>query len=283
MIKNDENNYQTDNKQEDIQEDIQPDKPNSTFDTADNNNINRENKTNNHADFSPKNISENINSSEYFYDFFENYEHFIEMYSDLYEKRKLPKSDNPHLTRDELFHFQKPGWRILKTTIAVFICLMISLIDIGDDSGVFHTIQACIAAIITLKSNLKYTWKVGLYRVGSTGFGALMGLIAVQIRISFNFANHSVQYYLIITCLLFLTIWITVLLKATEMTALAAVVFLLIALSQSSNQATDPREYAFIMSAFRFLYTIIGILVAYLVNWALPPYARKKSEMDMKK
>ena len=160
---------------------------------------------------------------------------------------------------------------------------MLSLIDIGDNSGVFHAFQACIAAIITLKSNLKQTWIAGLYRLGSTGFGALMGLLSVQIRISFDLPNHSIQNYVIITCLLFLTIWITVLFKATEMTALAAIVFILIALGESSNQATDPREYAFIMSIYRFAYTVVGILVAYLVNWALPPYSRKKNEIDMKK
>ncbi|MGI6579007.1 MAG: FUSC family protein [Saccharofermentanales bacterium] len=212
--------------------------------------------------------------------FYGEYKYLTNYYA---EQRNENKAYNPHLTPDESFHFQKPGWRILKTTIAVFICLMISLIDIGDNSGIFHALHACIAVIITLKSKLKHTWKAGLYRLGSTAFGALMGLLAVQIRISFNFENHCIQYYLIITSLLFLTIWITVLIKATEMTALAAVVFMLIALSQSSNQATDPREYALIVAAYRFLYTIIGIFVAYLVNWALPPYSRKKSEIDMKK
>lgn len=212
--------------------------------------------------------------------FYGEYKYLTNYYA---EQRNENKAYNPHLTPDESFHFQKPGWRILKTTIAVFICLMISLIDIGDNSGIFHALHACIAVIITLKSKLKHTWKAGLYRLGSTAFGALMGLLAVQIRISFNLENHCIQYYLIITSLLFLTIWITVLIKATEMTALAAVVFMLIALSQSSNQATDPREYALIMAAYRFLYTIIGIFVAYLVNWALPPYSRKKSEIDMKK
>ncbi|NLJ70714.1 MAG: hypothetical protein GX328_04550 [Clostridiaceae bacterium] len=264
-------------------EDRQADNSNLKIDSVDNDIANKKNNTKNIAGFSSKEISENIHNSEYIYDFFENYEHFAEMYSDLYKKSKTNKSYNPHLTQDELFNFQKPGWRILKTTIAVFICLMISLINIGDNSGVFHAFHACIAAIITLKSNLKLTWKVGLYRVGSTTFGALMGLAAVQIRIGLNLDNHSVQYYLIITFLLFLTIWLTVLIRATEMTALAAVVFILIALSQSSNQTTDPREYALYLAFYRFLYTIIGIVVAYLVNWALPPYSRKKSEMDMTK
>ncbi|HHT24399.1 MAG TPA: hypothetical protein GXZ76_02620 [Clostridiaceae bacterium] len=275
----DEINSQPENKQEGKQ----ADNSNLTLDSVDNNTVNKKNNAGNITDFSPKELADNINNSEYIYDLFENYQHFTEMYADLYRKDKSNKSYNPHLTPDELFIFQKPGWRILKTTIAVFICLMISLIDIGDNSGVFHAFHACIAAIITLKSNLKNTWKVGLYRVGSTTFGALMGLVAIQIRIIFNLANHCVQYYLIVTGLLFLIIWFTVLIRATEMTALAAVVFLLIALSQSANQTADPREYAFFLGIYRFLYTIIGISVAYLVNWALPPYARKKSEMDMTK
>lgn len=176
-------------------------------------------------------------------------------------------SEQQETEHHEIIHLQKPGMRMLKTTIGVFICLLISFLQSSGELRPFH---ACFAVIITLKSDLKHTWQAGTNRVFGTAVGAFMGLIAMHIRIIWNLKTPSIIYYLIITLMMFFVIWLTIIIKTPEITAFCAVVFLSTALSQT-NDSTLALSVAF----YRFLDTTIGILVAYFVNWALPPYNKK--------
>lgn len=166
---------------------------------------------------------------------------------------------------------QKPGMRIFKTALAVFCCLMISMLR---GKAYYHAIDACISAIIVLKSDVQHTWSAGLSRIWATAIGALMGLVALQIKINLLLHGQSFSYYCLVVGLLFLTIWLTVLLKIPDAAALAAIVLLATSLS-NTNQA----NVAFGASLGRFIDTTIGIVVALVVNRILPPYKKAKQPL----
>lgn len=163
---------------------------------------------------------------------------------------------------------QKPGMRIFKTALAVFCCLMISMLR---GKAYYHAIDACISAIIVLKTNVHHTFKAGLSRIWATAIGAFMGLVALQIKINLLLHGQSFSYYSLVVALLFLTIWLTVLLKIPDAAAFAAIVLLATALS-NTNQA----NVALGASIGRFIDTTIGIVVALIVNRILPPYEKSK-------
>lgn len=180
--------------------------------------------------------------------------------------------ENINEPQKEFLHLQKPGWRIIKTCLAVFLCLLFSLLR-NDTEG--HAFHACFAAIIAIKSNLQNSWLAGLNRLYATAIGAALGLIPLQARFYFDIPVRSIGYYALAVAFLFLTIWLTIVVKVPEATALAAIIFLWTALIE----ATVMRS-ALGLAATRFIDTTVGILVALTVNQILPPYSKEKKRED---
>jgi len=180
-------------------------------------------------------------------------------------KTKLPDTS-------KFFEWRVPGMRILKTCLAVFICLLLTLIRDDLDDLV---LQACIAIIVVLKTDFENTWLTGLYRGIASVIGAVMGFLALQFNIYVGLTGKSLGRLLVIILFLFLTIWLTVLFKVPDSTVFSAITFLLIALSYS----TDPKA-ALEISVMRFVAIVLGIVIAIVVNEALPPYRKNKLKQD---
>ena len=96
-------------------------------------------------------------------------------------KTKLPDTS-------KFFEWRVPGMRILKTCLAVFICLLLTLIRDDLDDLV---LQACIAIIVVLKADFENTWLSGLYRGIASVIGAVMGFLVLQFNIYVGLTEKS--------------------------------------------------------------------------------------------
>ncbi len=165
-----------------------------------------------------------------------------------------------------------PGLRIIKTALAVLVCLLFySLVPLPKN---FKVVTALIAAIISLRSTMRESFTVSLTRVQSTFVGALFGFCLLLIKEAVGLENDSIIYALFLSLAVLLFIWIsTSFLKETGV-GLGAIVCLAIALGLTGE--VTPLELA----TARFLDTLIGIVIALGINHLLPFPAAKKEENE---
>ncbi len=155
-----------------------------------------------------------------------------------------------------------PGLRIIKTSLAVFLCLILySLVPMPEN---FKVITALIGAIITLRSTIKESFLVSFTRVQSTFVGAVFGLVLILIKERIGFEDNSLVYALFLSLAVLLFIWISVSFLKETGVGLGAIVFLAIALGNTDG--VTPLQLALA----RFFDTLIGIVIALIVNRLLP-------------
>ncbi len=170
--------------------------------------------------------------------------------------------------RNEPLRF--PGLRILKTSLVVFLCLMVYLLLPKH----FNAMTATIAGIIALKGTVRDSLLAGFTRLQSTFVGAVFGLIILEVRQLLDLEFGSLLYYLLLSFFVLLVIWISVSFLRSEGAILGGVVLLVIAIGPIHSMT--PLEAA----TTRFLDTLIGIVIALLVNIVLPIPRPKEEEKD---
>ena len=153
-----------------------------------------------------------------------------------------------------------PGLRIIKTTLAVFICLMLYLL-MPETSNV---LTASIATIIATKSSIKHSYLADFIRLQSTFVGAIFGLIILQLKEVSNLEYNTLPYNLLLSFFVLLVIWISVSFLRSEGAILGSIVLLAIAIGPILDMSP------FQAAVSRFLDTLIGVIVALLVNRILP-------------
>ena len=152
-----------------------------------------------------------------------------------------------------------PGMRVVKTALAVLICLLIEYYR--GSSMPYH---ACIATIVCMQPTLKSTFKAAVDRtLGTIIAGVYAYLLAVLLISNAGMPPESMKFYLLIGVLAFPLMALMIAIKKPASLAITVIVFLVIMLSVS---ATDPLAY----TAERVAGTLIGIAIALFVNW-LPP------------
>lgn len=150
-----------------------------------------------------------------------------------------------------------PGNRILKTVLAVLICLSIAQI-INYDSPYF----ACIASVIVMKSTPELSFKFGKYRIIGSLFGAFFASVFVVITKVLGIHDDSFMYSLLIAVVLMLDLTLVKIMGFSEnATSLSAI--LVLSVLMSHNQ--DMQEMLAYIS-MRMVETIAGVGVAVLVN-----------------
>lgn len=155
-----------------------------------------------------------------------------------------------------------PGLRIIKTSLAVFLILVFySLVPLPEH---FKVVTALIAAIISLRSTIKESFSVSFTRVQSTFVGAVFGLVLILIKEGIGLEDSSLVYALFLSLAVVLFIWISVSFLKETGVGLGAIVFLVIALGKTDE--VTPLQLA----TARFVDTLIGIVIALLVNQLLP-------------
>ena len=146
------------------------------------------------------------------------------------------------------------GWRIIKTGIAVSLCIWIAQLLKFE-----YPFYSAIAAVIAMQATIEDSVKTGLHRMQGTLVGALMG---------YGFALVTMHNPWWTGLGLILTMTVLKYMKWTEAMSIASIVFIAI----SVNLTGKPLDYA----VNRIIDTALGLAVAYLVNyWVVPPHYAK--------
>lgn len=162
----------------------------------------------------------------------------------------------------------KIGKRIMKSSLAVFLCFVIYVLR-GEEGIVFYS---CIAAVLCVQQSAKNTIRVARNRVEGTLIGGFIGLLLLLFERSFIPSDMAIVQYLLISFMIIPIIYITVVLKKTSASYISCVVFMSITVSHSA----DVEPYIFALQ--RMLDTLIGIFVAWVINrFHLPRKVEKEA------
>lgn len=155
-----------------------------------------------------------------------------------------------------MIKIEKPGLRIFKTTLAVFLALILCHLR-SVESIPFY---GAIAAVICMKTDLDQTLEIGLNRVLGTLVGGFSGLVYLIIfkRMYLN----SFTNYLIVSSVVFVLIWLMANLNKPNAISIMCVVFLSITI----NHGEAP-DYPIAFALNRTIDTLVGVVIAVLVNW----------------
>ncbi len=160
------------------------------------------------------------------------------------------------------------GLRIIKSAVAVLICYLVSFLR-GESGIVFYSQLAALWCIQTYRSDTK---KNALQRMIGTAIGAVYGLLFLLPERFIRREDMLQQLIdaLVISGMIVLVLYTTVLIKKKYASYFSCVVFLSIVV----NHVADANPYLFVWN--RFLDTIIGILIGVGVNaFSLPVEKRK--------
>ncbi|MCD8346482.1 MAG: HAD hydrolase family protein [Lachnospiraceae bacterium] len=167
-----------------------------------------------------------------------------------------------------------PGMRILKSAAAIILCYFVSFLR-GDSGIVFYS---QLAALWCIQMYTAATFKNAYQRMIGTIIGALYGLVFLLLRgslISMKALAKTTMVFQVINAavisgMVILVLYTTVLIKKKQASYFSCVVFLSIVV----NHAGDLNPYLFVWN--RFLDTVVGILIGLLVNtFSLPRKKRK--------
>lgn len=162
-----------------------------------------------------------------------------------------------HLIRTLLLN--TPGMRIIKTGLAILICLIIDYLR-----GAESPTQGAIAALFCLQQNLDSTFESSINRVIGTAIAGVYayGFLILLFQV-FKLNPHQILYFLIVVLGTVILMQIVVSLNRPGGAAIAAMVFL--SISVGSNPSS-PLQY----TLTSVVNTLVGIFAALLADW-FPP------------
>ncbi len=180
------------------------------------------------------------------------------------------RTQTEKIKKTSLTYLPHLGLRIIKTSFAVFLCLLIHYL-IGYKGMM---LQSCITAIICIQPYFKDTKKFALNRGIGTLIGAIWGLLFLLLIEEFDFIKtHELLVYLLIAIGVLIVIYTTVAIKLSDAAGLCAITFLCIVIG------FDSTDSPLIITLSRLFDTIIGIIVALIVNIARLPKVREENKV----
>lgn len=150
------------------------------------------------------------------------------------------------------------GMRIVKTVLAVFVCSILGWLR--GETAFF----SMIAAVLCMQKSAEKTLTTSFNRVIGTAVGGAYGVIVLFLETQFRLQRILPLFYLIVSLMLIPVILTATGIKKPSVAAFACVVFLSTTVYHVGD--ADPYTYAF----NRMLDTVIGIVVALIVNLAMP-------------
>lgn len=149
-----------------------------------------------------------------------------------------------------------PGMRVIKTCLAVSICLIIEYFR-----GTSMPYHSSIAAIVCMQPTLKSTYNTAIARTIGTLIAGLYGYLFItffhqQLQLSFD----TLLYYVLIGLMTLPLMMLMIAIKKQGGLAITVVVFLIVVINAG---ATNPLNY----TIERVVGTLIGIGVALFINW----------------
>lgn len=166
-------------------------------------------------------------------------------------------------------HLPSIGLRIIKSAAAVLLCYCVDILR--ADKGIVFYSQ--LAALWCMQDYVKETWQNAYQRTIGTVIGALYGLAALMLIPLFSavpLSKKAVQSILV-TLMIVVILYTTVLLNKKQASYFSCVVFLSIVV----NHVSDANPYLFVWN--RFLDTMIGIVIGVAVNSLQLPRKRNKN------
>ncbi|MEG2354138.1 MAG: FUSC family protein [Clostridium sp.] len=161
------------------------------------------------------------------------------------------------------------GMRIIKSSIAVFVCLLIGLLRGG---GI--PFYSAIAAILCMQPQVSNSLKVAKNRIMGTIIGGVFGMVILLVERSFIPNTMPILQYLLISFSIIPLIYITVLIEKKAVSYITCVVFL----SVTVSHGIDINPYAFTLN--RILDTLIGIFISLGVNTMWMPKNKVEYEVE---
>lgn len=148
----------------------------------------------------------------------------------------------------------KIGMRNIKTTLSVFLCLL--LFDLISRE---NSIYACVAAVICMQNTIVDSLEKGVSRVLGTIVGGLVGIFVLFV-VSEVFVVSEEMMIFIIPLGIILLIEICVMIDQKQAVVISCVVYLSILISKN-------RDGGYVLyTVNRVLDTSVGIIIALLVN-----------------
>ena len=149
-----------------------------------------------------------------------------------------------------------PGLRIIKTTFAIGLCLVIFY-----SFSYYKPIYAAMACILTMKETSSLTLSSGINRMIGTVIGGVVALLGLYFIKLIHISSTSLLMSLIITAFTFFVLVLCKLFKFDSYVySMAAVITVFMMLSY--NNQGNALDYVMI----RVFETFVGIVMAYLVN-----------------
>lgn len=159
----------------------------------------------------------------------------------------------------ETLHLPHIGQRIIKTTLAVFLCLVIYALR-GYEGQDMPT-EAAITAIICMQPYVQEAKTYAINRAVGTLIGAVCGLLLLLLLYAFPaLGQNRILLYALMAAGVLVALYSTVLVRMPSAASLAAIVFLCIVIAYP--EIDDPLRRA----ATQFLDVFIGTAVAVAVN-----------------
>ncbi len=162
-------------------------------------------------------------------------------------------------------YFPKVGMRMVKSCLAVFVCLLLSSLLFKGTSGFY----VAIAAVLCIQPDVHGSIRIGMNRLFGTVVGALYGLLTMLLVNQFPDMLPLLRMALF-SLVVLLCIYTNVVVKSPDSSYITCVIFLSIVLA--SYARADLLQYV----TSRFLETALGVLVAIVIN--LIPLGRAQSE-----
>ncbi len=157
----------------------------------------------------------------------------------------------------------KLGMRTVKTAICVLICLLINYF-FSPEVGLI----SAIAAIVCMQSTIENTLKTSLNRLVGTAIGGIFGMLLLPLAEGSPF---DFLYVLLMPLGIIVIIYLCNLIKMPGSAVICAIVYISVLVAPATaGSIKDP----YLLAVFRIIDTVIGIVVAMLVNRFIAPPKR---------
>ena len=157
------------------------------------------------------------------------------------------------------FYLPSIGQRIIKTTVAVFLCLMAYYLR--GYRGADMPTEAAITAIICMQPYVRDTRSYALSRFIGTFIGAFWGLAFLLLLLLFPaLGDNALELYLRMSLGVMLSLYTSVLIRKPDTAVQAAIVFLCVVIS------FPEIEQPHLQALSRFLGVLLGTAISIAVN-----------------
>lgn len=175
------------------------------------------------------------------------------------------------IEQKHLFQFPHLGMRIIKSAIAVFACFSLYHILPLRES----VLNALLAALWCIQPYWESTLSSAVNRILGTLFGSVIGLVLISTDVCLFQMNHlpAVGYYALLAIAAAFLFYVTVMLKKSDSSFYAVVVFLSIVILQSEF------AHPFLLVAERASGTLIGIAIGMFINRFDLPRVKQKDTL----